>query len=473
VSAHYSRRVTAFCLAVAAGALICATGLVWAGDSPAWTVVALFAVLAGFSETCAVELPSTDTISTGYMLAIASIVALSPEHSLLGPMIVGMACGLYPRDARAREWRKAVFNMANLGLSALAAAAVFNAFPGWWLDSTSLILVAATFATLAFFLVNDVLVATVISLETGRSVHRLLREFRASELQAFPFAIFGAFVGKLYLDVGPIIVPLLVVPILIARQTFASFVQVKAAHEATVETLISALEAKDHYTAGHVERVAVYAEYMGEDMGLSLPRLQRLRFAALMHDVGKLVVPNQLLNKPGKVTDAEFRRIREHESVSVAILSRIDFLAPVATSASSRFTEYDKGDDKHPIEPYIVHVADAYDAMTSTRAYRKALTQEIAFAELRDKAGSQFHPECVETLIAAIERRDEHHGRGYETDEEQWAVPPPESGTGSAGLGDLEQSDEVERAVPPPGSGTGSAGLGDLEQSDEKKSSRS
>ncbi len=442
MGSRYSRRVTAFCVAVAAGACICATGLAWRGDSPVWTVVALFAVLSVFSEHFAVELPSKDGMSAGYMLTIASIVALSPEHSLLGPMIVGMTCGLSLHNFWARDWRKVMFNMANFGLSALAAAAVFNSFPGLWLDSASLILVAAGFATLAYFVVNDVLVATVVSLETGQSVRRLLREFRPSELQAFPFAIFGAFVGKLYLDVGPVIVPLLVVPILIARQTFASFVQVKAAHEATVETLISALEAKDHYTAGHVERVAVYAGYMGEEMGFSLRRLERLRFAALMHDVGKLVVPNQLLNKPGKLTDAEFRRIKEHESVSVEILSRIDFLAPVAASASSEFTKYNKGDDKHPIEPYIVHVADAYDAMTSTRAYRKALTQDVAFAELREKAGTQFHPDCVEALIAAIERRDEHHGSGYETDEEQWALPPPEVGTGSAGLGDLEPSDE-------------------------------
>jgi HD-GYP domain-containing protein (c-di-GMP phosphodiesterase class II) len=89
------------------------------------------------------------------------------------------------------------------------------------------------------------------------------------------------------------------------------------------------------------------------------------------------------------------------------------------------------------IEPAIIHVADAFDAMTSTRSYRRALSQETAFAELRDGAGTQFNPRCVDALIAAIEQRDEHYGAGHEVDEHDWAVAPPEAGTGSAGLGHL------------------------------------
>src|SRR5262249_57129767 len=84
-----------------------------------------------------------------------------------------------------------------------------------------------------------------------------------------------------------------------------------------------------------------------------------------------------------------------------------------------------------------IHVADAFDAMTSTRSYRRALTQETAFEELRAGAGTQFNGQCVEALITAIERRDEHYGAGHETVEHDWAVAPPEAGTGSAGLGNL------------------------------------
>ncbi len=136
-------------------------------------------------------------------------------------------------------------------------------------------------------------------------------------------------------------------------------------------------------------------------------RLERLRFAALMHDIGKLVVPNQLLNKPGRLTPDEFAQVRVHEKVSVQMLSHIDFLRPIAAASHSDNTKFDPDDLDHPIEPYIVMIADAYDAMTSTRAYRKALSQDVAFQELRDKAGVQFHPACVEALIHAVEKRGE------------------------------------------------------------------
>ena len=153
-----------------------------------------------------------------------------------------------------------------------------------------------------------------------------------------------------------------------------------------------------------------------------------------MHDIGKLVVPNQLLNKPGRLTEAEFERVKRHEPVSVELLRRIDFLAPVAGDTTTEAATA-AVDGTGLVEPAIIHVADAFDAMTSTRAYRRALSQETAFAELRDGAGTQFNAQCVEALIAAIERRNEHYGAGHEVDEHDWAVAPPEAGTGSAGLG--------------------------------------
>ena len=202
-------------------------------------------------------------------------------------------------------------------------------------------------------------------------------------------------------------VPLLVVPILIARSTFASYFELKAGQEQTIETLIHALEAKDRYTAGHAQRVATFSEYVGAEFAFGERRMERLRYAALMHDIGKLVVPNQLLNKPGRLTESEFERVKRHEPVSVELLRRIDFLAPVAGDTTTEAATA-AVDGSGLVEPAIIHVADAFDAMTSTRAYRRALSQETAFAELRAGAGTQFNAQCVEAFIAAIERRNEH-----------------------------------------------------------------
>ena len=101
-----------------------------------------------------------------------------------------------------------------------------------------------------------------------------------------------------------------------------------------------------------------------------------------MHDIGKLVVPNQILNKPGRLTEAEFERVKRHEVVSVELLHRIDFLAPVAGDTTTEAATA-AVDGSGLIEPAIIHVADAFDAMTSTRSYRRALSQETAFDELR------------------------------------------------------------------------------------------
>jgi hypothetical protein len=285
-------------------------------------------------------------------------------------------------------------------------------------------------------LVHAPLISIPVALSCGEPYATVLREIAAFDMGAFPFALLGLGLGWVYLELGAAVVPLLVVPILIARSTFASYLELKAGQEQTIETLILALEAKDRYTAGHAQRVATFCEYVGSELAFGQRRMERLRYAALMHDIGKLIVPNQILNKPGRLTPAEFERVKRHEAVSVELLHRIDFLAPVAGDTTTEAATA-AVDGSGLIEPAIIHVADAFDAMTSTRSYRRALSQETAFSELRAGSGTQFNADCVEALIAAIEGRDEHYGAGYEIEQHEWAVAPPEAGTGSAGLGNL------------------------------------
>jgi putative nucleotidyltransferase with HDIG domain len=267
------------------------------------------------------------------------------------------------------------------------------------------------------------------------------QEMWVSDMQILPWGFLGVLLGELYLSLGGWVVPLFVAPIFIARQAFASYLDLRAAQEAALMTLVRALESKDPYTAGHVERVAKFCRYMGEEVGFRPARLERLRYAALMHDIGKLIVPNHILNKPGKLTAAEYDRMRHHEFASVELLRRIDFLAQIVSSIEADHSATG-ADSNSSIEARIVVVADAFDAMTSTRAYRRALPQDVAFAELRDKAGSQFDELLVEALIASIDRRSERYGAGFEDAVAAFRAPPPAAGTGSAGLGDLDKDIE-------------------------------
>jgi HD-GYP domain-containing protein (c-di-GMP phosphodiesterase class II) len=170
-----------------------------------------------------------------------------------------------------------------------------------------------------------------------------------------------------------------------------------------------------------------------------------------MHDIGKLAVPKHLLNKPGKLTDDEFERVQRHAHVCIDILGLVDFLQPMTAAAAGHHARYDGGgyggpEGERPLEAYIVAVADAFDAMTSTRSYRRALPMEVAFEELRNKSGSQFHPDCVDALIGALEDRGEKVGLGYEDDAVEFDVAPPVAGVGSAGLGDREPTPQAAPA---------------------------
>jgi hypothetical protein len=403
---------------------------------PALAPLAIFGLLHAFAEN---QAAGDDHVmqSAGFMLCMAAIVVFRDTGSPLGPMLVGVAGCLDVRQIRDREWRKILFNGSMFGLATLAGAVVFYALAGSGPHDAAFLLLLALPAALAFSVVNMLVLASVLVLVADEGFSSVFVDVFRGQLQIYPFAVLGVFLGQLYLDYGVLPVPLFVVPIMVARQAFAAYLALKAQQEATVRTLIAALEAKDPYTAGHAERVAGYAQRIGSELGMTPARLERLRLAALMHDVGKLVVPNHLLNKKGKLTAEEFARVRQHEDVSVQILTRIDFLAPVAPSATSEAAAFSPvADDRgQPIEPHIVAVADAFDAMTSTRSYRKALPQDVAFQELRKNSGKQFHPRVVDALITAIHRRGEVHGAGHET--EIHHADAPEAGTGSAGLGDL------------------------------------
>ena len=210
-----------------------------------------------------------------------------------------------------------------------------------------------------------------------------------------------------------------------ARAAHAAHV---AARDAAVAGLVRALAVKDTYTGEHTERVARYSVWIGEELGWSRRRLARLRQAALLHDIGKLAVPVSLLNKPDRLTDDEFRQVQRHAHVCDDILRTVVALRPLATAAAGHHRRYDGegyGTGERSRQAAIVAVADAYDAMTSTRAYRRALPQAVAFDELRRQAGTQFDPACVDALVRAVEGRGERHGLGHERTSVVFAVEPP------------------------------------------------
>lgn len=166
--------------------------------------------------------------------------------------------------------------------------------------------------------------------------------------------------------------------------------------------LAEALEKRDPYTGGHTRRVHEYSVAIAERLGLPQEELETLRLAAIMHDIGKIGVSDQVLRKPGRLDEAEFSEMSLHPEVGVEIIEHLPQLARVVPGVLHHHEQYDGTGYPHqrqaeeiPLHARIIAVADAFDAMTSDRPYRKALTCDVAFAELKNCAGKQFDPQLV------------------------------------------------------------------------------
>jgi len=193
------------------------------------------------------------------------------------------------------------------------------------------------------------------------------------------------------------------------RSLDAAEAETRAAYLGSIRALAAALDARDPYTAGHSERVSTLSVMMGRVMNLPPKEIEVLRLGALLHDIGKIGVSDQILRKNGPLTTEEFEQIKRHPALGARILRQVPFLASHLPIVELHHERPDgrgypfglRGEDI-PLAARIVHVADAFDAMTSARAYRAARGSSEAFAELQRFSGTQFDSVCVEALLAAI-----------------------------------------------------------------------
>lgn len=179
----------------------------------------------------------------------------------------------------------------------------------------------------------------------------------------------------------------------------------RSAHVQTVLMLANVIEVRDEYTRGHIERVQKYAMGLAEALGWDTEALAILEFGALLHDIGKVVVPRAILNKPAHLTPSEWAVMREHPTVGAHMLSGVDHLQPAIAYALHHHEHWDGNGypsglagNNIPIEGRLLTIADTFDAMTTERPYHAARTKQEALAEIKRLAGIQFDPIMVETF---------------------------------------------------------------------------
>jgi diguanylate cyclase (GGDEF)-like protein/putative nucleotidyltransferase with HDIG domain len=196
-------------------------------------------------------------------------------------------------------------------------------------------------------------------------------------------------------------------------------------HLATVEALATAIDARDQVDVGHVRRTQIYSVGIGVALGLREGELNALRSGALLHDIGKLAVPEHILNKPGRLTPAELEKTKIHSVVGASILGKVGFPYPVVPTVKHHHEYWDGSGypsglsgERIPVTARILAIADTYDALRGMRPYRKPLSREDACSFLRSRAGTQFDPHIVSTFLRNLTKLEadiEMLGFGYPT----------------------------------------------------------
>jgi putative nucleotidyltransferase with HDIG domain len=184
----------------------------------------------------------------------------------------------------------------------------------------------------------------------------------------------------------------------------------------TIRALAEAVDAKDAYTRGHSERVGVYASKLGRELGLPRELIERIYISGLLHDVGKIGVPDAIITKPDRLTPEEYEEIKRHPEIGARILQPVAFLADVVPCVRHHHEWYDGSSagyparlvgDQIPLPSRIILVSDTVEAMTSDRPYRRGLPLEQVLSELHRYSGTQFDPNCVAAMLRLLEREGE------------------------------------------------------------------
>ncbi|WP_322795325.1 HD-GYP domain-containing protein [Tepidiforma sp.] len=411
--------------------------------------LAAVVALAVLSEALSVRLYFDGWVSVSFVGTAMATVLFGPA----GAVTVAAAIAIAGWATAERSPRKLAFNFGHETLAAVLAAGVVAAL-GWRLDAPESIASAAPLftgaaAALVLYAVDGAFVTAIVSLTTGR---KMTDWFRDNLAWLFPhYLMLGVVAGGLaviYEQLGLAALVVTVLPLIVARYSITQFVertrenvvrleksnqqlqrayieirdmseQLRDAYTGTLESLVTALDVRDQETRGHSVRVAQHAMDIARLLGIrDEEELLTVYRGALMHDVGKIGVPDAILLKPDRLTEEEWEFMRRHPAMGYRILAQVPYLRPAAKIVLAHHERWDgagyprglKGEEI-PLGARIFAVCDTYDAIISDRPYRRGQSPDAALAEILRCAGTQFDPKVVEAFEAVFPRwREETPG---------------------------------------------------------------
>jgi HD domain/MASE9 len=329
------------------------------------------------------------------------------------------------REFRGKiPWYGTLANHAQVAIPAILGGLVIRLLIGTDHSNLPRELGATLFGTLAYFVLNLALVSAVVVLRDARTLREFLGRAETANIgvNLMTLAPLGWLMARMYElpGAGWWTTVLFGLPLLMTRIAYSRFIQMREMFTQTIGALAEAVDKRDPFTSQHSRRVRLISVDIGRELRVSAAEMEALEWGGLLHDVGKIGVPDSVLLKQGKLTRDERITMNAHPVLGAQIISPVDRLAPELPVIRHHHEWYNGSGypdrlmgDEIPRLARILHVADAFEAMTADRPYRKALSKEQALAELRKFAGVQFDPECVDAFVKttwADEARDSDAG---------------------------------------------------------------
>lgn len=403
------------------------------GWTPHWTGrLFLYLAITLASSGMKVKLPAVHgTISVNFVFTLLAMLQFDRPETLLLAQVAVIAQTVWRAEARPKPLHL-LFNVACITLTVLWATFIYR--QAWFTGMPEGQLFRLILAGIVYFIANTVPICIVIALTEDRGIRSVWKEFYGWSL---PFYLVGASLAEMvHLSIEQLgwtftiaLLPFLYFIYRFYKLTIAKMEQDKghaenmaALHLRTIEALAIAIEAKDECTHHHLRRVRVYTLKTAEHAGLSRDEIRALEAASILHDVGKLAVPDYIISKPGKLTPEEFEKMKMHTVVGARILEQVGFPYAVAPIVRSHHEKWDgsgypdglKGEEI-PRGARILSAVDCLDALASERQYRRALPLEEAMAYVVSQSGRSFDPEIVDILkrhyqdFEALAQQAPHH----------------------------------------------------------------
>jgi putative nucleotidyltransferase with HDIG domain len=408
-----SARVFIIGLALAgAGSLVFAFSHWQSSDPVKFSCYLIAALLA---SSLKVGLPGIEgTLSVNFLFTLLGILELNLPETL----VIGLASTLaqfYWKPARKLKPVQLVFNLSQVTVSSAFAYFAYRAVVVYVLHGPGALALVA--AAITHYACNTGAMSTIIGLTEDKTISSVWTD---SYLWSFPYYTVGAAAaglinflnGKIGWQSSLLVLP----PIYLMYRSYRLYLgkletekrhaeQVSSLHLRTIEALALAIEAKDETTGEHLQRVRIYAIELAKDLGLSEEETEALKAASVLHDIGKLAVPEHIISKPGKLTPEEFEKMKIHPIVGAEILEQVHFPYPVVPIVRAHHEKWDgsgypsglKGEEI-PIGARILAAVDCLDALASDRQYRKALPLPEAMNKVVSEAGTSFDPKVVTIL---------------------------------------------------------------------------